>query len=128
MMLVAVLLLAQEPPPDCRTLAGCEATGKATVGTWDVDGDRRLSRAEWDRMGETLLSRIGGQPTPDNLTQIRKDIAADFHWEDANGDGYVTSEEMLKARKDAFSCMDGDGDGRISDEEQSAGEVKCKPW
>ena len=127
-MLVTLLLLVQEPPSDCRTLAGCEAGMKAVVSGWDVDRDGRLSRAEWDRMGETLLARIAGRATPDELKRIRKDIAADFRGEDANGDGYLTGQEMLTVRKNAFACMDGKGDGTISDAEKSAGEAKCRPW
>lgn len=101
---------------------------KAVVVAWDVDRDGRISRSEWDRMAETVLSRIRDRATPDDLTKIGQDIDADFRAEDANGDGYLTSAEMLKVRRAAFTCMDGNRDGKISDAEKAAGDGKCRPW
>ena len=129
MLLTALLLLtAQQAAPNCRTRTGCDAGMAAVIDGWDVDRDGRVSRAEWDRMGDTMLARISPPATPDVMAEIRKDIAADFRWEDGNGDGYITREEMLKVRLAVFSCMDGNGDGTISDAEKAAGEDKCKPF
>ncbi|MDB5706744.1 MAG: hypothetical protein JWN66_3860 [Sphingomonas bacterium] len=129
MLLAALIFLtAQEAAPNCRTRAACDAGIKAVIDGWDTDRDGRLNRAEWDRMGEIMLARISPPAPPDALTEMRKDIAADFRWEDGNGDGYVTREEMLKVRLAVFSCLDGNGDGTISDEEKAAREDRCKPF
>jgi hypothetical protein len=125
-MLMLLALLAQEPPA-CRTRAGCAAAVAAVIARSDSDDDGRLSRSEWTRMGEAALAPLSGQMAPDEVARMRRDIAEDFRAEDADGDGYLTADEMLKIRMAAFPCFDADGDRKISPEEHSAGIDLCRP-
>jgi Ca2+-binding EF-hand superfamily protein len=127
MMLIALFLLADEPAPNCRTRAGCDAAVRAVISGSDSDGDGRLSRSEWTRMGEKALAPHRNEMVPADMARMRRDIADDFRGEDGDGDGYLTREEMLKVRMAAFPCFDANADGTLSGEEQSAGIDTCRP-
>lgn len=116
MMILALALAAQEGSPSCSTRAGCDAAMTAVIRASDSDRDGRLSRAEWTAMGERALAPLPA--IPGEIARLRGDIAADFRAEDADNDGYLTHDEMLKVRLAAFACIDADGDGTLSNEER----------
>ncbi|MCA1298422.1 EF-hand domain-containing protein [Stappia indica] len=88
----------------------------------DVDGDGKLTKAEFDRRMNRMMDRMekrgGGKGAgrgPDGMGRMGQ--MQDF---DADGDGNVTREEVEAARAKLFADADKDGDGALTLEEYEA--------
>jgi len=101
----------------------------AVLKSWDKDGDRKLSYAEVGAMVGQSFERIkrqvsDGKSCPYIQTQ-RRELMAFYQSQDANHDGYLTLDELLKLPLENFDCMDENHDSKLSHDEIVSGMDRC---
>lgn len=108
---------------------GC-GVALAGPGKWskaDKDGDGKVAVSEIDERHREFIARADadrdGFITEDEMRALRDAKRAELKakmFPDANKDGFVDRREFEDAARDRFAEIDGNGDGRISEDEMRA--------
>jgi hypothetical protein len=117
--LLAAALVGPDRLPPTESRAGILAGYRLVLATNDLDGDGRLSRAEWSAMVSIAFPEQPLEsPPPDNYAQVRDSVLAFYADQDRNHDGYLDLGELVRAPLAQFACADRNRDGRVSEREQ----------
>jgi serine/threonine protein kinase len=92
----------------------------AAAGLWKKQRAERIEAARAQAAAQAQREKPAAAPVPELLQKLRREAEAEFRSADANGDGFLSLEEMqsrfpLLARE--FRRVDSDGDGRIAPRE-----------
>lgn len=114
---------------DASTRAHLISGFRLVMKSWDADRDGRLSRAEVQTMVNEAFRRMAqdardGQAHPE-LEMQRQQMLGFYASQDANHDGYLSFDELLKRPLASFDCADRDHDGKVTKEEAFSSFDRC---
>jgi Ca2+-binding EF-hand superfamily protein len=84
--------------------------------------DGQMTRAQLDQLREMLTDGTAATPggAPTSATELDAQAEASFRHYDANGDGWLSPDEMPEELREHFGSWDSDGNGLLDLEEYKA--------
>lgn len=104
---------------------------RAQLKSWDKDRNGRLSQSEVETMVNESFRRMArsipaGEAHPE-LEPQRQQAIDRYMAQDANKDGDLSLDELLREPLANFDCMDADDDGKLSQSELHRSIGRCAP-
>jgi len=124
-MILSILAAAHSLGGYPVTLAKMRHDFEVMVAADDLDHDRRISRAEWQRLFEVEFSANRLSMTPENRSVLKRDNIREFDREDLDHDGFLTVDEMVQSRVADFRCVDANHDGVVTRSEAKGTMGRC---
>lgn len=127
MLLAFALLLLDPSDEQTSTSRDSVTTGvRQMLDVNDRDHDGRLSLAEWTAMVDAVfpLSPRPNQASSDH-DEMRRSSLDMRRFEDANADGFLSLEELLRRPLENFDCMDSNHDRVVTQAETWRGMDQC---